>query len=213
VTTDALIVVDVQNDFCERGSLPVSGGSGVAAAISEYLIEAADRYATVVGTLDWHVDPGDHFATDPDFVRRWPEHCRAGSHGAHPHPGLDTSRIRQWFTKGERAAAYSGFEGVTAEPRFGTGEAPLVGDGDTAPGVGLATWLRSRGVDAVDVVGIATDHCVRATALDAVAAGFTTRVLLGLTAGVSPVTTATALVELRTAGVELVGEPVLGRNR
>lgn len=194
----ALIVVDVQNDFCEGGSLPVAGGSGVAAAISEYVAAHRDDYAAVVATKDFHVDPGAHFAAEPDFVDSWPVHCVVGTAGADPHPAIDTSAVDAWFTKGETAAAYSGFEGATDA-------------GDDR--VGLAQWLRERGVETVDVVGIATDHCVRATALDAVANGFATRVLLGLTAGVAPATTDAALDQLRRAGAELDGTPVVaGRS-
>lgn len=192
----ALIIVDVQNDFCEGGSLAVAGGAEVARAISTLLRSDPDRYDLVVGTRDWHLDPGDHFSDDPDWVNTWPPHCLAGTDGAASHPELDVPSVGAWFTKGERTAAYSGFEGAT--------------DGDGGHRIGLAEWLRERGVDAVDIVGIATDHCVRATALDAVAAGFATRVLLDLTAGVSAVTTASALDALRAAGAELVGEPVLG---
>ena len=143
-----------------------------------------------VATQDWHIDPGDHFSEDPDFVHSWPVHCLADGPGSDFHPMLDTSSVRAVFRKGAHTAAYSGFEGTTPGA-----------DGDQVP---LAVWLRANGVDAVDVVGIATDHCVRATALDAVAAGFATRVLLDLTAGVSPRTTQTAVDEMRTAGVELV---------
>ena len=189
----ALIVVDVQNDFCEGGSLAVAGGADVAARVSELLRDGAQPrgYAAVVGTLDWHVDPGDHFAEHPDYVNTWPPHCVVGTDGSQPHPALDRSRIEAWFHKGRHAAAYSGFEGRTE-------------DEDGTAGTGLADWLRERGVEAVDVVGIATDHCVRATALDAVTAGFRTRVLLDLTVGVAPETTRTALDELRAAGVTLV---------
>jgi nicotinamidase/pyrazinamidase len=190
----ALVVVDVQNDFCEGGSLAVAGGRDVAGAITEYAHRHADEYAAVVGTLDWHVDPGDHFADEPDFVDSWPAHCVVGSPGARSHPAFDTRVVEAWFRKGEHAAAYSGFEGVTGN-----------GEGTT----GLADWLRGRGVGAVDVVGIATDHCVRATALDAAAAGFETRVLLDLTAGVAATTTAAALSRLREAGVELTGDPIV----
>ncbi|TKJ33644.1 nicotinamidase [Blastococcus sp. CCUG 61487] len=182
--TRALIVVDVQNDFCEGGSLAVAGGSAVAGAISAHVRSAG--YDHVVATRDHHIDPGDHFADAPDFVGTWPRHCVVGTDGVELHPALDREPLEAVFDKGEYAAAYSGFEGV-------------------ADGVGLATWLRERGVDAVDVVGIATDHCVRATALDAVAAGFRTRVLLPLTAGVSEATVEAALDQLRTAGVELEG--------
>ncbi|WP_304940860.1 nicotinamidase [Pseudonocardia sp. DSM 110487] len=179
----ALIVVDVQNDFCEGGSLAVDGGAAVAAAISGHLRTAA--YDHVVATRDHHVDPGAHFSATPDFVDSWPPHCRAGTPGASFHPELDVAPIEAVFSKGEHAAAYSGFEG--AEPG----------------GSGLADWLRSRGVDSVEVVGIATDHCVRATALDAAKAGFETKVLLDLCAGVSRETTDRALKEMQAAGVQL----------
>jgi nicotinamidase/pyrazinamidase len=179
----ALIVVDVQNDFCEGGSLAVEGGAAVAAAISGHLRTAT--YDHVVATRDHHVDPGAHFSATPDFVDTWPPHCRAGTPGASFHPELDVAPIEAVFSKGEHAAAYSGFEG--ADPG----------------GAGLADWLRARDVDIVEVVGIATDHCVRATALDAAAAGFTTTVLLDLCAGVAPETTERALEQLRTAGVTL----------
>jgi nicotinamidase/pyrazinamidase len=190
----ALIVVDVQNDFCEGGSLAVSGGRDVASAITEYAHRHAGEYAAIVGTLDWHVDPGEHFSADPDFVESWPPHCVVGSPGSRSHPALDTRVVEAWFRKGENAAAYSGFEGTT---EAGSSRV-LLGD-----------WLRERGVEAVDVVGIATDHCVRATALDAASAGFETRVLLNLTAGVAAATTATALSRMREAGVELTGEPLV----
>ncbi|MFD5180876.1 isochorismatase family protein [Nocardia sp. NPDC058379] len=181
-----LVIVDVQNDFCEGGSLAVAGGAAVAAAISEFV--AGADYDAVVATRDYHVDPGPHFSTEPDYVDTWPPHCRVGTPGADFHPALDTGSIAEIFSKGEYSAAYSGFEGAAA-------------DGTT-----LADWLRARSIDTVDVVGIATDHCVRATALDARAAGFGTRILLDLTAGVAPATVAAALTTLREAGVELSGE-------
>jgi nicotinamidase/pyrazinamidase len=184
--TRALVVVDVQNDFCEGGSLAVTGGGEVAAAITAHVRSAAGGYAHVVATRDHHVDPGGHFAEHPDYLETWPPHCVVGTAGVELHPALDREPIEAVFDKGEHAAAYSGFEGA-------------------ADGVGLADWLRGHGVDAVDVVGIATDHCVRATALDAVAAGFATRVLLPLTAGVAEASTEAALEQLRTAGVRLEG--------
>jgi nicotinamidase/pyrazinamidase len=185
--TRALIVVDVQNDFCEGGSLAVTGGAAVAAAISEHIPNAG--YDHVVATRDHHIDPGRHFAAQPDFLETWPAHCVVGTGGEELHEALDRGPLEAIFDKGEHAAAYSGFEGVS-------------------DGVALADWLREHGVDAVDVVGIATDHCVRATALDAVGNGFRTRVLLHLTAGVTDGTTDAAIEELRNAGVQLEGEVV-----
>jgi nicotinamidase/pyrazinamidase len=186
----ALIIVDVQNDFCEGGSLAVAGGAGVAAGISAALADPAHRWDHVVATKDYHIDPAGHFSATPDFVDTWPAHCVVGTTGTDFHPDLATDRIEAVFTKGEHAAAYSGFEGH-------------------ADGVGLADWLRAAGVTEVDVVGIATDHCVRATALDATRLGFPTRVLLDLTAGVARSTVDTALDQLRTAGTTLTGTPVV----
>ena len=187
----ALVIVDVQNDFCEGGSLAVTGGAAVAAGISLVLDKAGDRWDHVVATKDWHIDPGAHFSAHPDFVESWPAHCVVGTGGAEFHPELRTDRIEAVFHKGEHAAAYSGFEGHNDD------------------GTGLADWLRQRSVTDVEIVGIATDHCVRATALDAVAAGFATTVRLDLTAGVAPGTTEAALQEFRTASVATTGSPVV----
>jgi nicotinamidase/pyrazinamidase len=201
----ALLVVDVQRDFCEGGSLAVEGGNAVAAMIAEYLASpAASQYAFIVATRDHHVDPGSHFSAQPDYVDSWPPHCVAGTPGAAIHPAIDVSGFDEVFLKGEHAAAYSGFEGVSsgsAEPR-----ARLV---DTAvaseAGLPLADWLRARGVTAVDIAGIATDYCVRATAADAVRAGFGVRVMIDLTAGVSAGGTAAAVQEMLARGVEVIG--------
>ncbi|HEX3823918.1 MAG TPA: isochorismatase family protein [Mycobacteriales bacterium] len=181
----ALVVVDVQNDFCEGGSLAVAGGAAVAAGISG-LLASAD-YATVAATRDAHRDPHEHFSPTPDYVDSWPPHCVIGTTGAELHPNLDTQRVDTIFDKGEWMAAYSGFEGA-----------------DSA-GTSLADWLRARNIDKVDIVGIATDHCVRATALDAVGEGFSTTVILDLTAGVAAATVETAIDAMREAGVNLVG--------
>jgi nicotinamidase/pyrazinamidase len=188
----ALIIVDVQNDFCEGGSLAVAGGASVASSISALLAASPERWDHVVATKDFHVDPGAHFAEEPDFVDTWPRHTVVGTAGAEFHPDLATDRIEAVFQKGQYAAAYSGFEGGHHE------------NGDP-----LGRWLRERDVTAVDVVGIATDHCVRATALDAAAEGFDTTVLLDLTAGVAAPTTAAALAQMRDASVHLVGEPIV----
>ena len=187
----ALIVVDVQNDFCEGGSLPVTGGARVAAGIHDLLqrwhSHADDRpaYDVVVATKDHHVDPGAHWSLKPDFAESWPVHCKVGTEGAAFHPNLDPQPFDEVFFKGEHQAAYSGFEGRTSS------------------GTALADWLRERHVADVDVCGLATDHCVRATALDSAGHGFATRVLTALCAGVAEDTTAAALTEMTGAGVEI----------
>jgi nicotinamidase/pyrazinamidase len=161
----------------------------VATAISRRLADGG--YDHAVATRDHHIDPGAHFSAEPDYVDSWPAHCVVGTDGVQLHDNLDTSHIEAIFDKGEHRAAYSGFEG-------------------NCDGVGLTQWLQDRGVEDVEVVGIATDHCVRATALDAANNGFATTVRLDLTAGVASATVDTALVQLRAAGVNLVGTPVLG---
>jgi len=194
--TRALILVDVQNDFCEGGSLAVAGGAEVARRISEHVLSHGDEYAAIVATADWHEDPGEHFSEHPNYVDIWPAHCRIGTDGALFHPAAEPAfeRVEAVFRKGYHSAAYSGFEGFTTE-------------GDKR--VALADWLRDRAIEQVDIVGIATDHCVRATALDASEEGFETTVLLDLTAGVARQTTDDALTTMRAAEIELVGEPLV----
>jgi len=181
--TRALIVADVQNDFCEGGSLAVAGGTAVAAAVTEHIRAAGGEYAHVVATRDHHIDPGRHFAEQPDFLDTWPAHCVVGSGGEELHEALDRAPIEAVFDKGEYAAAYSGFEGVDAE------------------GTGLAAWLRAHDIDSVDVCGIATDFCVNATALDAAREGLSPTVLAGLTAAVAPQRLETTYAGWRAGGV------------
>jgi nicotinamidase/pyrazinamidase len=180
----ALIVVDVQRDFCEGGSLAVAGGADVASRISDLL--AGDHpYAAVLATRDHHIDPGDHFSPAPDFVDSWPAHCVVGTAGVEFHDRLTFRDFDAVFDKGEYAAAYSGFEGTAA-------------DGST-----LAAWLRTRGIEKVDVCGIATDYCVRATALDAAREGFDTTVLVDLTAAVAPDRLPEVRAEWQEAGIDV----------
>lgn len=186
----ALIIVDVQNDFCEGGSLAVQGGAEVARRISEHVTAHGEEYAAIVATADWHDDPGAHFSDTPDYTLSWPPHCRVGTDGALFHPNAEPAfeHVQAIFRKGQHSAAYSGFEGFTVEADHR---------------VALADWLRDRAIEEVDVVGIATDYCVRATALDAADEGFETRVLLDLTAGVAAETTQQAVAELAVAGVSV----------
>jgi nicotinamidase/pyrazinamidase len=167
----ALLAVDVQEDFCDEGSLPVAGGYLVARRVKEMLGD----YAFLVASKDWHIDPGDHFT-------EWPVHCMAGSHGAALATPLETADFDVVITKGQRAAAYSAFDGT-----------------------GLADLLRNNGVTDLDVCGLATDYCVKQTALDARAAGFGVRLLLAATAGVAKDTTEAAVEEMRAAGCFIDG--------
>ena len=221
----ALIIVDVQNDFCEGGSLAVKGGAELAGAISEYVDAHHGQFDHVVATQDWHVDPGAHFSDDPDFVDSWPKHCVAGTRGAELHPDLDTEYIQAYFRKGQYTAAYSGFEGLLAPddavptgdrkpgamPVAGGSSGSADGESDADAGtdfaagedaIGLDDWLQSHDVEEVVVVGIATDHCVRATALDGVQAGYSVTVLRDLTAGVSE-DLDDAIAEMEFGGVDI----------
>ena len=190
--TRALFIIDVQNDFTEGGALGVAGGAAVAAGISRYLAQHPNHYDQVFASRDWHDadnDNGGHFATTdaPDFVTTWPVHCVAGTTGADYHPALDTSVVTVHVRKGQGRPAYSIFEGVTD-----TGES-------------VPQTLDDLGIDEVDVVGIATDYCVLASALDTVAAGRTVRVLDDLVAGVDPASSALALTRLAAVGVRIEG--------
>ena len=179
--TKALIVVDVQNDFCEGGSLAVVGGARVASDVATLI--ASGTYETVVATRDHHIDPGAHFSDTPDFIDSWPPHCVVGTAGEEFHTPLDSGMFAEIFFKGEYAAAYSGFEGTSS-------------GGDA-----LGDWLRGAGVDTVDVCGIATDYCVRATALDAAREGFAVTVLEGLTAVVFTDNLTKVIEEFKAAGI------------
>ena len=186
--TRALFIVDVQNDFTERGALGVVGGDAVAERISRYLHAHADDYAVVVASRDWHHgddDNGGHFSAEPDFVDTWPVHCVGGTYGADYDEVFDTRRVTHHLKKGQGKPAYSLFEGVTDE-------------GLTADDI-----LTEHGIRDIDVVGIATDYCVRASALDALAAGRSVRVLTDLIAGVHPDSSAAALAEIEKAGARV----------
>lgn len=201
----ALIIVDVQNDFCEGGSLAVTGGADLASEITELIADAPD-FDFIVATQDWHVDPGSHFSDAPDFRTSWPVHCVAGSKGAALHRNLDTEDIDAYFRKGKFDAAYSGFDGLLApedEVAVGEREAHESADEDAESPLSLDDWLRENDVEDVVIVGLATDHCVRATALDAVNAGYNTTVLRDYIAGVDEDASDEALEELEDAGVEV----------
>ena len=199
----ALIIVDVQNDFCAGGALATDRGAKVAALISEYVEDNHHRYEAVVATQDWHIDPGAHFSDTPDFVDSWPVHCVANTEGAEIHPNLDTDYIEAYFRKGRYEAAYSGFEGLQApEESVMTGEhEPGATLDDEGPKTPLADWLDEREIQDVDIVGIATDYCVLATAKDAVDAGYETCVLIDLTAPVHEDKLDEVIAEMEDEGI------------
>jgi nicotinamidase/pyrazinamidase len=176
--TEALIIVDVQNDFCPGGALAVPRGDEVVPVINRLL----ERHWLSVATKDWH--PADHCS----FESRggpWPPHCVQGTAGAELHPKLDATKIRLVITKGSHPGrdAYSGFQGTE-----------------------LAKILRGKGVNRVVVCGIATDYCVRATAHDALQEGFEVLVLEDAIRGVEvqPGDSQRALDELRQAGAAVI---------
>ena len=199
----ALIIVDVQNDFCAGGALATDRGAKVASLISEYVEDNHHRYEAVVATQDWHIDPGAHFSDPPDFVDSWPVHCVANTEGAEIHPNLDTDYIEAYFRKGRYEAAYSGFEGLQApEESVMTGEhEPGATLDDEGPKTPLADWLDEHEIQDVDIVGIATDYCVLATAKDAVDAGYETRVLIDLTAPVHENKLDEVIAEMEDEGI------------
>ncbi|WP_435746604.1 isochorismatase family protein [Microbacterium sp. PMB16] len=184
----ALLVVDVQNDFTEGGALAVAGGDAVASAVSAFLAAHASDYAVIIASRDWHDAEGDnggHFAETPDFFDTWPPHCVAGTDGAQYDPLFETDAVTHHVRKGQGKPAYSMFEGTTET-------------GDTVGAI-----LTAAGVLSADVVGIATDHCVRASALDAIAHGVQVRILTDLVAGVGAESSDAALAELAHAGAAL----------
>lgn len=185
----ALLIVDVQPTFCEGGALGVEGGTAVAEGVARFVAEKRDEYALIVTTQDWHIDPGEHFVkapAEPDYINTWPPHGVAGTAEAELHPALANLNADVTIKKGQYDHGYSGFDGTTA-----TGE-------------NLAEVLRGAGITAVDVVGIAESHCVRATALDARELGLGVRVLSDLTVPVSEDQGVTARQEMAAAGVELL---------
>jgi nicotinamidase/pyrazinamidase len=188
----ALLIVDVQNDFCEGGSLACAGGTGVAERITNYLKTNKSEYEFVFASRDWHDadnNNGGHFAdpgSEPDGVNSWPVHCVAGSPGAEYHPALDTSFIDIHIQKGQGKPAYSAFEGSTPD------------------GMPIATKFSELRIDSLDVCGIATDYCVLASALDANNVGMKVRVLKDLVTGVAEETSTAALEKLASNGCQVI---------
>lgn len=195
----ALIIVDVQYDFLEGGPLGVEGGFAVADKLADLFRTHSDfleQYSMIVTTQDWHIQPGDHFSATPDFVDSWPEHCVARTPGANIEGSLSAA-ISGWdymrndeypvevvnVRKGMYNASYSGFQGINN--KFNP----------------LDVILWDAGIKAVDVCGLATDYCVKETAVDAQVKGFYTTVLKDLSAGINPDT----VEALYNGGLEKLG--------
>lgn len=194
----ALLIVDVQNDFIEGGSLAVTGGKNVAVKLAEYIRVHGEEYEQIVISQDWHVNPGDHWSETPNYTTTWPVHCAANTYGAELHAELaeaiggkiinsDVQLIR--IVKGEHEAAYSAFEGHE------------IGDSEYAT---LENALSDTNIDELDIVGLATDHCVRATALDALNLGFKVNILTEYIAGVDLTRSLQTLIELHVEGATIV---------
>ena len=178
---EALLIIDFQNDFTPGGALAVPHGDALAGRINALATSGA--YALVIATRDWH--PADHGSFDT-HGGTWPVHCVAGTSGAELHPALRRDAVDIVLDKGQDpdTEGYSAFDAT-----------------------GLASVLRDRGIDAVTVVGLATDYCVRHTALDALSAGLKVTVPADAVAGVevSPGDSEQALAELAGAGARITG--------
>jgi nicotinamidase/pyrazinamidase len=186
---NCLIIVDVQRDFCEGGALGVVGGNEVAGRIGRYIKKCGDEYDVLLATRDWHVDPGAHFALEgeePDFVESWPVHCRAGSYGAELHPALACPSRTIVVSKGMMNGAVDGFEGCDEH------------------GCEVDDVLQERDIKAVDIVGLVTSVCVKATAIAAADRGYQTRVLLELCRDIGGADTTVAIQDMSAAGVDIV---------
>jgi nicotinamidase/pyrazinamidase len=181
----AIIVVDPQPDFFEDGPLPVAGATATARRIREFLDAHRNEFDLAIVTQDWHVSPGDHWSATPNYQSTWPVHCAADTPGARIHEALSDVQWDEVIHKGASEGAYSGFDGRSLDD------------------VSLEEILTKGGVGHVTVVGFATDHCVKATALDARDLGFDVDVAIDLCAGVTPETTQAAIAAMIDAGASM----------
>lgn len=182
-----LLVVDVQNDFCSGGALPVPNGDLVVGVLNRYIEDAVARGETIYASRDWHPAITSHFKP---YGGTWPAHCVQGTNGARFHPGLRLPPATLVVAKGETPdlPGYSAFEGRTSE------------------GTSFLTDLRKRGIRHLSVGGLATDYCVKQSVLDALSAGLAVTVLGDAIAGVEarPGDSARALAEMRERGADVV---------
>ncbi|HST81393.1 MAG TPA: isochorismatase family protein [Kineosporiaceae bacterium] len=182
----ALLIVDVQPTFCEGGELAVGGGNLVAGRIADYVRTHRGDYRLTITSQDWHLDPGAHFSSEPDFVDSWPPHGLVGTPNAELHPAVSAALgplgADVTIKKGLHQAAYSAFDGTAPDGRT------------------LAEVLAGADIRELDVCGIAESHCVRASALDALSAGLAVRLLTDLTVPVTAESGAAARAEISSAG-------------
>lgn len=186
---NALLAVDLQSDFVQEGSLPVPNGLQVAAQVARHIRHFKTEYDFVVASRDYHEDPQDHFSATPDFINTWPPHCVIGTPGVAFVPPIQNlvreKLIQTVVSKGRHAAAYSAFEGVDARGHY------------------LVDVLKEQRIDHIDICGIATDYCVRASALDARKNAFQVRILVNLCAAVTETTGLQAIEEMKAAGCQI----------
>ena len=189
----ALLLIDMQVDFCEGGSLAVKGGDDLATRLALHLQDimnqrtfGSSKYAALIASRDAHIDPLEHFSDKPDFQNTWPIHCKQGSPGFELHPTLRDLPFDACFDKGAYSAGYSAFEGSTED------------------GLSLADWLRLRGISQLDLAGIALEHCVKATALDALKLGFETNLLCDYCLAINPSKANMVYRRLSLAGAGLI---------
>lgn len=222
VMKNGLVIVDEQVDFAEGGALPVAGGTHVAKRTYDYVMAHGDDYLVIVATKDWHPDPGyttarrlpsglsgdyhfEHFSENPDYDTTWPPHCVQNTPGSEFIPALHAEEgfIDRVFFKGQEGPAYSGFEGVMdlEEDRLA-----ILDEGWSVEGVQVASldwYLKYWGITDLDIVGLALDYCVKATALDAAKLGYHTRLLMNLTAAVNGAAAQHPLLEMGQHGIEI----------
>lgn len=189
MTNTALLIIDVQNDFCDGGSLGVPGGHRLATQISLHAKRYLADYNLIVASADWHdadSDNGGHISDHPDYKESWPAHCIAETYGALFSPQLDMDILDYAIRKGQGRPSYSAFEGVTPG------------------GLSLNDLLDNSSAETVDIVGIATEHCVQATAVDALIAGYNVRILDPLHLGIDEESVRLTRIALSNLGAKFV---------
>lgn len=181
----ALLIVDVQNDFCEYGPVPSIGGSQIASSITRFIDFNYSAYELILASKDWHQSPTEHFSKRPDFISNWPSHCVGSTEGAELHSNLNRKMIDHELIKGEYTAGMSAFEAKTSLNE------------------GLIELLERREIDLIDICGLNADSNLYSTAIDALELGFPTTLFIDMCSGYSEESTLHALEDLESRGVNL----------